>query len=66
MVPFLDIIRFILFFQIILDNISFMKIKILKPKHQNLNSKLNGLHFVEFIQNIPLVVDGKVPQRGPL
>jgi hypothetical protein len=47
MVPFLYIIRFILFFQIILYNISFMKINILKPKHQNLNSKLSGLHFVE-------------------
>ncbi len=51
MVPFLYIIRFILVFQVILDNISFMKIKIFKPKHQNLNSKLNGLHLVEFIQN---------------
>jgi hypothetical protein len=49
MVPFLYIIKFIVFFQIILDNISFMKIKKLKPKHQNLNSKLNGLHFVKFI-----------------
>jgi hypothetical protein len=47
MVPFIYIIRFILFFQIILDSISFMKIKIYKPKHQNFNSKLNGLHFVE-------------------
>jgi hypothetical protein len=27
-----------------------MKIKISKQKHQNLDSKLNGLHFVEFIQ----------------
>jgi hypothetical protein len=43
-----------------------MKIINLKPKHQNLNSKLNGLHFVEFIQNIPLIADGKVPQREPL
>jgi hypothetical protein len=41
-----------------------MQIKILKPKHQNFNSKLNGLHFVEFIENIPLVVDEKVSQRG--
>jgi hypothetical protein len=41
-----------------------MKIKILKPKHDNLNSKLNGLHFVELIQNITLIADGKVPQRG--
>jgi hypothetical protein len=41
-----------------------MKIKNLKPKHHNLNSKLIGLHFVELIQNIPLVVDGKVLQRG--
>jgi hypothetical protein len=46
MFPFLYIIRFY-FFQIILYNISFMKINILKPKHQNLNSKLSGLHFVE-------------------
>jgi hypothetical protein len=37
--------------------------KILKPKHHNLNSKLNGQHFVELIQNLP-VVDGKVLQRG--
>jgi hypothetical protein len=43
-----------------------MKIKILKPKYQNLNSKLNGLHFVKFIQNIPLVANGKVPQKGLL
>jgi len=28
-----------------------MKIKILKPKNQILNSKLNELHFVEFIKN---------------
>jgi hypothetical protein len=41
-----------------------MKIKILKPKPQNLNSKLNELHFVKFIQNIPLVVDEKMSQRG--
>jgi hypothetical protein len=40
-----------------------MKIKNLKPKHHNFNSKLNGLHFVELIQNIPLIADGKVPQR---
>ncbi len=39
-----------------------MKIKILKPKHQNLNSKLNGLHFVELIQNIPLVWMKKCPK----
>jgi hypothetical protein len=45
MVPFLYII--IIFKIIILDIISFMKIKILKLKHQNFNSKLNGLHFVE-------------------
>jgi hypothetical protein len=38
-----------------------MKIKILKRKHQNLDLELNGLHFVEFTQNISLVVDGKVP-----
>jgi len=38
-----------------------MKIKILKRKHQNLNLELNGLHFVEFTQNIPLVADGKMP-----
>jgi hypothetical protein len=50
MVPYLYIIIFILFFQIVLDNISFMEIKILRPKHQKFNSKLNGLHFVEFIQ----------------
>jgi hypothetical protein len=37
-----------------------MKIKNLKPKHQNLNSKLNGLHFVKFIQNKPLVANGSV------
>jgi hypothetical protein len=61
MVPFFSIIRF---FQIVLNNINFMKIKILKPKHQNFNSILNGLHFVEFIQNIPLVVDEKMSQRG--
>jgi hypothetical protein len=47
MVPFIYIIKFILFFLIILDRISFMKIKILKQKHQNLNLKLNGLYFVE-------------------
>jgi hypothetical protein len=41
-----------------------MKIKLRKPKHQNFNSKLNGLHFEEFLQNIPLVADGKVPQGG--
>jgi len=40
-----------------------MRIKILKPKHQNLNLELNGLHFVEFTQNIPLVAEGKVLQR---
>jgi len=49
MAPFLYIIRFSLFFQIILNNINFMKIKDFKPKHLNLNSKLNGLHFVKFI-----------------
>ncbi len=37
-VPFLYIIIIILFFQIIVCNISFMKIKNLKPKHQNLIS----------------------------
>ncbi len=41
-----------------------MKIKNLKPKHHNLNSKLNGLHFVEFIQNIPLVVDVRKSPKG--
>jgi hypothetical protein len=41
-----------------------MKIKNKKPKHQNFNLGLNGLHFVEFTQNIPLVAVGKVPQRG--
>ncbi len=67
MVPFLYIIIFILFFQIILDNINIIiKINIWKPKHQNLNSKLNGLHFVEFIKNIPLVMDGKMPQMESL
>jgi hypothetical protein len=35
-----------------------------KPKHQNLNLELNGLHFVEFTQNIPLIADGKVPEGG--
>jgi hypothetical protein len=40
-----------------------MKIKILKPKQKNLNSKLNELHFVRFKQNIPLSVNGKVPLR---
>jgi len=51
MVPFSKyVIRFFIFFQVILDNISFMKIKILKPKHQNLNSKLNELYFLEFIK----------------
>jgi dolichol kinase len=64
MVPFLYIIWIILFLQITLDNIVFMKIKIKKPKHKKINSKLNGLHFVESIQNIPLVVDGKVSQGG--
>jgi len=59
-------ISILIFFQVILDNIIFMKIKILKPKYQNLNSKLNGLHFVKFIQNIPLVANGKVPQKGLL
>jgi hypothetical protein len=43
-----------------------MKIYFLKPKHQNLNSKLNGPHFVKFIQNTPIVAYGKVPQRGSL
>ncbi len=47
MVPFLYIIKSILFSQIILYNISFMKTILFKPKHQNLNSKLSGLHFVE-------------------
>jgi hypothetical protein len=37
-----------------------MKIKNLKPKHENLNSKLNGLHFVKFIQNKLLVAHGKM------
>jgi hypothetical protein len=41
----------LLFFsQIILDNINIMKIKILKPKDKNLNSKFNGLHFMKFRQ----------------
>ncbi len=65
MVPFLYIIR--VFFQILLDNISFIiKIKNWEPKHQNLNSKLNGLHFVEFIKYISLVMDEKMPQRKSL
>ncbi len=50
-----------IFFQIILNNISFMKIKILKPKFK---LKINGLHFVDVIQNIPLVVNEKVSQSG--
>jgi hypothetical protein len=50
MAPFLYIIRFILFFQIILNNINFMKFIFKKSNHLNLNSKLNGLHFVKFIQ----------------
>jgi hypothetical protein len=37
-----------------------MKIKILKPKHQNLNPQSN-VTFCGIIQNIPLVADGKVP-----
>jgi len=41
-----------------------MKIKNLKPKHHNLNSKLNGLHFVESIQNIPLVADVRSAPKG--
>ncbi len=41
-----------------------MKIKIFKPKDHNFNSKLNGLHFVEFIQNIPLVVDVRSAPKG--
>jgi hypothetical protein len=47
MVPFLYIIKFIFYLKIILNNISFMKIKILKPKHQIFHSKLNGVHFVD-------------------
>jgi hypothetical protein len=41
-----------------------MKIKRIKPNSQNFNSKLNGLHFVEFIQNIHLIAYGKMPQKG--
>jgi hypothetical protein len=41
-----------------------MTIKILKPKCQNFNSKINGLHFVEFIQKISLVAYGKMPPKG--
>jgi hypothetical protein len=63
MVLFLYIIRFILFFQIVLNKNSLMKIKILKPKHRNFNLELDGLRFVEFTQNICLIMDGKVPQR---
>jgi hypothetical protein len=48
-IPVFYIIEFI-YFKIIVDKISFIKLKIFKPKLQNLNSKLNGLHFVEFIQ----------------
>ncbi len=47
MVPFL--LHYWFFFEILLDKIGFMKIKILKPRHQNLNSKLDGIHFVKFI-----------------
>ncbi len=64
MVPFLDIIKFILIFQIILYNIYFLKIKFFNPKHQNLNSKLNGLHFVEFIQKYFQYRIEKCPKGG--
>ncbi len=60
MVPFLCII----IFSNILNNISFMKIKILKLKHQNFNSKLNGLHFLEFIQKYLLYQMEKCPKRN--
>jgi hypothetical protein len=52
------------FIQIILNQNIFMKIKILKPKHQYLNLELNGLHFVEFTQNIPLITYGKSASKG--
>jgi hypothetical protein len=45
MVPFFYITKFLKK----LDNINFMKIKILKPKQKKFNSKLNGLH-VKFIK----------------
>jgi len=63
---FLSFTLLIFFLEILLDKISFMKIKKFKPKHQNLNSKSNGPHFVKFIQNTPIVAYGKVSQRGSL
>jgi hypothetical protein len=37
-------------FQIMLDNINFVKIIILWPKHQKLKPKLNALHFEKYIE----------------
>jgi len=37
------------FFQIILNNINSMKMLILRPKHQNLNPKLNAPYFGSYI-----------------
>jgi hypothetical protein len=61
---FFTLLNLFYFIQIILNRNSFMKIKNLKSKHQNLNSKLNELHFVEFTQNIPLVIDWKSAPKG--
>lgn len=45
MTPWTQMIKFIYFHQIILDNISFVKVKIVRPKHQNWNPKQNAQSF---------------------
>jgi hypothetical protein len=49
MVPWIQIILIITIILIILNNISFVKIIILKPKNQNLDLKLNTSHFETYI-----------------
>jgi hypothetical protein len=49
--------------KIILDNINFVKVKIIRVKHQQLNSKINVPHFWNnYIANT-IILDPKVLKR---
>jgi hypothetical protein len=63
MTPLSQMIRFIYFFQIILNNISFVKVKIVKPKHQKWNPKQNAQTFCGTCI-VYIIILTYVPKRG--
>jgi len=58
--------KFIVIFKIILHNISFVEIIVVRPKNQHWYPKLNVACFWNNYTICPIILDPKMPQRGSL